>query len=105
MWSLPSKPKATGGCWGKALESQAELAPIAVQQWKNANPTIARDPTTLELTPYLQPLFITADPVAFTHWLNAQFNVQNATFTDMDDDGDVDVDANGNFFLSALRTQ
>ncbi|WP_407321810.1 hypothetical protein [Dickeya ananatis] len=92
------KAKGHGGCWGKALESQAELAPIAVQQWKNANPTIARDPTTLELTPYLQPLFITADPVVFTHWLNAQFNIQNATFTDMDDDGDVDVDANGNFF-------
>ncbi|MCI4235889.1 hypothetical protein F6X50_11185 [Dickeya dianthicola] len=92
------KAKGHGGCWGKNLQSQLELAPEAIQQWKNANPNINREPTDLELIPYLQPLFIAAEPVVFKNWLNTQFNVQNATFTDMSIDGDVDIDAAGNFY-------
>ncbi|WP_052303362.1 hypothetical protein [Dickeya dadantii] len=92
------KAKGHGGCWGKNLQSQFELAPEAIQKWKDANPNINGEPTDLELIPYFQPLFITADPVVFRNWLNAQFNVQNATFTDMSIDGNVDVDANGNFY-------
>ncbi|ANE74760.1 hypothetical protein [Dickeya solani] len=91
------KAKGHGGCWGKELQSQLDLAPVAIQRWKNANPNINREPNDLELIPYLQPLFITADPIAFENWLKTQFNTQNATFIDMDIDGDVNIDANGNF--------
>lgn len=90
------KAKGHGGCWGTNLQSQFDLAPTAIQNWRNANPNENRDPTDLEIRPFMQALFITANTNTFTNWLNAQFGVQNATFSDMDADGDVNVNAAGN---------